>query len=93
MDTLCGFAGGRPTRENVAHWQSERLQRQRAAADALPDPAARLSGYTRLQETVQAAAPYVPLLSSTQTSACSPFVGGFYLHPIYQFDFASYWKQ
>ena len=36
-------------------------------------------------------APYVTLYSPIMTTMCSKNVGGFYLHPVYDFDPVNYW--
>lgn len=91
--TMCGRESAPPGGSNLSHWWSARLEAERARADALTDPEARLAAYSAMQQTIADGAPYVPLTSAFQTSACSRYVEGFYLHPMYQLDLASYWKK
>jgi dipeptide transport system substrate-binding protein len=93
VETMCGRDTARPGGTNLSHWSSARLEAQRARADALADPAARIAAYSAMQETIADGVPYVPLISSLQTSGCSRNVQGFYLHPLYVLDLASYWKR
>lgn len=91
VETLCGRST-QGQAGNPSAWWSAALAARRVAADAMLDPEARLREYSDMQTTIALAVPYVPLYSSTQSTSGSGEVGGFYLHPVYQMDVASYWK-
>lgn len=91
IETMASKAGARRG-DNPSFWWDARLETAQAAADTSADQQARIRQYTAMQRTIAAQAPYVPLYSSLQTTLCSKNTGGFYVHPVYRIDPASYWK-
>lgn len=91
IQTMVSKAGARRG-DNPSFWWDARLEAAQAEADMSSDQQARIRQYAAMQRTIAAQAPYVPLYSSLQTTLCSKNTGGFYVHPVYRIDLASYWK-
>lgn len=93
VETMCGQASARRSGGNPSSWWSAKLEAAQAEADTTADPEERIRKLAAMQQAIADNAPYVPLYSSLQTTLCSRSTGGFYLHPVYQLDLASYWKK
>ena len=63
------------------------------AAQALgqTDPAKRISDYQQVQKTIMADAPWVPVRHQVWFTLPSERVGGFAIHPVWQYDLRSVW--
>jgi ABC-type transport system substrate-binding protein len=78
---------------NASFWWSPTAEKLYAQAQLLSDPQARLAKFDELQSYILSQAPYATVYAPMQTSMCSTTTGGFYLHPVYQFDPANYWTK
>jgi len=78
---------------NSSFWWSPTAEKMYAEAQAITDPAARLTKFQELQSYILSQAPYATVYAPMQTTMCSKTTGGFYVHPVYQLDPANYWKQ
>lgn len=78
---------------NSSHWWSPTLEKTIVEAQATTDAQARLAKYDDMQAYIMEQAPYVTLYSPIMTTMCSKNVGGFYLHPVYDFDPVDYWRK
>ena len=78
---------------NSSHWWDPQLEKMIVTAQAMTDPQARLALYDQMQAYIMSQAPYVTLYSPIMTTMCSKNVGGFYLHPVYDFDPVEYWRK
>jgi ABC-type transport system substrate-binding protein len=77
---------------NSSFWSSQQLEQMYKEAQAMTDPQARIAKYDEMQKLIMDEAPYATLYSPMQTTMHSESVGGFYLHPVYEINPASYWK-
>ncbi len=89
---LFSKASAVPGGMNSSFWWSQELEDAFAEAQSMTDPEARIEAFSKMQDIIAAETPYAPLYSLIQTTMCSKNVGGFYLHPVYQFDTSSYWR-
>jgi len=89
---LFSKASAVPGGMNSSFWWSPKLETAFAEAQKMTDPAARIEAFSAMQDIIADDAPYATLYSPVQTIMCSKTTGGFYLHPVYQLDPASYWK-
>jgi len=78
---------------NSSFWWHPKLEKMLAEAQSLTDPEARLAKFVEMQDFIMSQAPYATVYAPKQTTMCSKDTGGFYLHPVYQFDPANYWKK
>ena len=78
---------------NSSYWSSAALEGMLVEAQSTIDPEVRLAKYREMQAHVMTEVPYVPLSAPTRTTLCSPRVGGFFLHPVYEVDPASLWRR
>jgi peptide/nickel transport system substrate-binding protein/oligopeptide transport system substrate-binding protein len=77
---------------NAAFWWTPELEQMIVDAQALTDPAARITKYTSMQDYIMSQAPYITLYQPIKITVCSANVGGFYLHQAYQWDTIDYWR-
>ena len=89
---LFSKASAVPGGMNSSFWWSPELEEAFVEAQKMTDPVARIEAYSAMQDIIADDAAYATLYSPIQTTMCSKNTGGFYLHPVYQLDPASYWK-
>ncbi len=89
---LFSKASAVPGGMNSSFWWSMELEDAYAAAQNMTDPEARIEAFSAMQDIIAADTAYAPLYSLIQTTMCSQNVGGFYLHPVYQFNPSNYWR-
>jgi ABC-type transport system substrate-binding protein len=89
---LFSKASAVPGGMNSSFWWSPELETAFAEAQKMTDPEARIEAFSAMQDIIADDAAYATLYSPVQTTMCSKNTGGFYLHPVYQLDPASYWK-
>jgi ABC-type transport system substrate-binding protein len=77
---------------NCSFWWTPTLEQMIKDAQAMTDPAARIAKYDDMQAYIMSQAPYVTLWSPIMTTMASKNVGGFYLHPCYDYDPVNYWR-
>jgi peptide/nickel transport system substrate-binding protein len=75
---------------NLAWWCNEEVDRLADQARVEQDPVARISMYKDLFDRVMDDAPWVPILYPEQLTVVSDRVQGFFHHPAWIFDIASY---
>jgi ABC-type transport system substrate-binding protein len=78
---------------NVSFWWDQQVEDMLVAAQAEPDPDERIAQFSDIQKAVSDGAPIVPIWQNLAAALHSPDVGGFYIHPVYNFDFEHYWMQ
>jgi ABC-type transport system substrate-binding protein len=78
---------------NASFWSSRTLERLLAEAQTTTDPDLRLAKFREIQSHALDEAPFVPLWAPIRSTLCSPRVGGFFLHPVYEVDPASLWRR
>ena len=76
---------------NAAFYCNPQVDALAAAARANPDPASRLAAYQDIQRMVMADAPWVPLRFDEHYTLESSRVGGFTIHPVWQYDLGGLW--
>ena len=62
-------------------------------AQATLDPSERIAKFSEIQKAISDGAPIVPLTQGFGGVLRSPAVGGFYSHPVYDYDPEHYWRQ
>jgi len=66
------------------------VEAQLAASFGMTDQTKRLALFGQMQQEIMAQAPAVPLYQPNVNSVYSKRVQGFYLHPVWIFDFLDY---
>ncbi len=79
-----------PNGLNPSYWWSPQVERQLAVSFSMTDPAKRLALFDQMQREIMADAPVVPLYQPNVNSVYSTRTHGFYLHPVWIFDFLDY---
>ena len=75
---------------NPSFWWSPQVEAQLAASFGMTDQTKRLALFGQMQQEIMAQAPAVPLYQPNVNSVYSKRVQGFYLHPVWIFDFLDY---
>jgi ABC-type transport system substrate-binding protein len=75
---------------NPSYWWSPQVEKQLAVSFSMTDPVKRLALFDTMQREIMAAAPVVPLYQPNVNSVYSKRTHGFYLHPVWIFDFLDY---
>jgi ABC-type transport system substrate-binding protein len=75
---------------NPSYWWSPQVERQLVASFSMTDAAKRLALFDQIQAEIMAASPAVPLYQPNVNSVFSKRTHGFYLHPVWIFDFLDY---
>jgi oligopeptide transport system substrate-binding protein len=75
---------------NPSYWWSLQIESQLTASFSMTDAAKRLALFDQMQTEIMAAAPAVPLYQPNVNSVFSKRTHGFYLHPVWIFDFLDY---
>jgi ABC-type transport system substrate-binding protein len=78
---------------NSSFWWDPKVEEMLAEAQAMTKPQARIQEFVEMQDYIMSKAPYATVYSPSLTTMCARSVGGFYLHPVYEMDPASYWKK
>jgi oligopeptide transport system substrate-binding protein len=79
-----------PNGLNPSYWWSPQVEKQVAASFAMTDATKRLALFDQIQQEIMADAPAVPLYQPNVNSVYSKRTHGFYLHPVWIFDFLDY---
>jgi peptide/nickel transport system substrate-binding protein len=77
---------------DFAFYQKSRLTKLLEESAGQLDGAKRLSLFERMQDIVMGDAPVVPLFQPVWHGLAGKNVGGYYVHPVWTFDFQHYWK-
>ena len=75
---------------NPSFWWSPQVETQLAQSFGITDQTQRLQLFDEMQKEIMAQAPAVPLYQPEVNSVFSKRVQGFYLHPVWIFDFLDY---
>lgn len=78
---------------NSSFWSSATLEGLVEDAQAATETGLRLVKYREMQAHIMAEAPYVALSAPIRTTLCSPRVGGFFLHPVYEIEQSGLWRR
>ncbi len=79
-----------PNGLNPSYWWSPQVERQLAVSFSMTDATKRLALFDQMQKEIMAASPAVPLYQPNVNSVFSKRTHGFYLHPVWIFDFLDY---
>jgi ABC-type transport system substrate-binding protein len=79
-----------PNGLNPSYWWSPQVEKQLAVSFSMTDPGKRLALFDTMQKEIMADAPAVPLYQPNVNSVFSKRTHGFYLHPVWIFDFLDY---
>jgi peptide/nickel transport system substrate-binding protein/oligopeptide transport system substrate-binding protein len=80
-----------PNGLNPSYWWSPQVEKQLAQSFAMTDQQARLDLFDQMQRETMAEWPAVPLYQPNVNSVFSKRTHGWYLHPVWIFDFLDYW--
>jgi peptide/nickel transport system substrate-binding protein/oligopeptide transport system substrate-binding protein len=78
---------------NWSFWWDPKVEEMLTDAQATLDPDERIAKFSEIQRAISDGAPIVPLTQGSGGVLRTPAVGGFYVHPLYQFDPQHYWRQ
>jgi len=76
---------------NPSFWWDPQVEKLLAQSFGMTDQTQRLQTFDQIQKDIMAQAPAVPLYQPNVNSVFSKRVGGFYLHPVWIFDFLDYY--
>ncbi len=76
---------------NPSYWWDPQVETQLARSFTMTDEKARLTLFDQMQQETMAQWPAVPLYQPNVNSVFSKRTHGFYLHPVWIFDFLDYW--
>jgi ABC-type transport system substrate-binding protein len=76
---------------NAAFYCSKQVDQLAAAARGETDSAKRIQLYQEIQSQVMTEAPWVPLRHEVWYTLTSKRVGGFQIHPVWQYDLRALW--
>jgi oligopeptide transport system substrate-binding protein len=76
---------------NPSYWWSPVVEKQLVQSFGMTDQAARLALFDKMQQETMAQWPAVPLYQPNVNSVFSMRTHGWYLHPVWIFDFLDYW--
>ena len=76
---------------NPSFWWDPQVETQLARSFTMTDEKARLTLFDQMQQETMAQWPAVPLYQPNVNSVFSKRTHGFYLHPVWIFDFLDYW--
>ena len=80
-----------PNGLNPSYWWDPQVETQLARSFTMTDEKARLTLFDQMQQETMAQWPAVPLYQPNVNSVFSKRTHGFYLHPVWIFDFLDYW--
>jgi ABC-type transport system substrate-binding protein len=78
---------------NPSFWWDPKVETMLTASSGIADPAQRLASFDEMQKLIMDQAPAVPLYSPNVNSVFSKRLHGWYLHPVWIFDYLDYWIQ
>jgi ABC-type transport system substrate-binding protein len=77
---------------NSSFYDDPRVNALYEASQAEQDPAARIELFRQMQDIIMRSAPTAPLYQPVWNGMSGATTGGFYIHPVWTFDFFEYWK-
>ena len=80
-----------PNGLNPSYWWTPQVEKQMAQSFSMTDATARMALFDTMQQEIMAANPAVPLYQPNVNSVFSKRTHGWYLHPVWIFDFLDYW--
>ena len=89
IDPILSCASAVKGGANAALYCNKTVDQMAAAARGEPDPAKRIAAYTQIQSTIMADAPWAPFRHQEWYTLTSKRVGGFEIHPVWQYDVRS----
>jgi ABC-type transport system substrate-binding protein len=78
---------------NPSFWWDPQVEKLLTASSTIADPTQRLASFDEMQKLIMDQAPAVPLYSPNVDSVFSTRLHGWYLHPVWIFDYLDYWIQ
>ena len=86
------FTDPRDGGANASFYSDPRVDALYAASERELDPRKRIELFRQMQRIVMRDAPAAPLYQPVWNAMHGATTGGFYVHPVWTFDFARYWK-
>ncbi len=77
---------------DASFYQNVRVTKLYDDASSQVDPAKRLKMFQQMEDIIMEKAPTVPLFQPIWSGMYGKNTGGFYIHPVWIFDFQDYWK-
>ena len=77
---------------NASFYENPQVTGLFDASSSQLDPAKRLQMFQQMQDIVMQDAPAAPLYQQVWNGMYGKDVGGYYIHPVWIFDFQEYWK-
>jgi ABC-type transport system substrate-binding protein len=79
--------------ENASWWYSPQAEALYTQTLTETNPAKRIQLFQQIQKIVMAQAPVVPLYQPVFNAMAASSVGGFYVHPVWQLKYDTFWKK
>ena len=77
---------------NSSFYENPEVNKLYAESNSELDPAKRISMFEQMQDIIMADAPAAPLYQPIWNAMYGKTTGGFYMHPVWNFNFQEYWK-
>jgi ABC-type transport system substrate-binding protein len=78
---------------NPSFWWDPKIEKMLTASAGVSDMTQRIATFDEMQKYIMDQAPAVPLYSPNVNSVFSKRLHGWYLHPVWIFDYLDYWIQ
>ena len=78
---------------NSSFWWDPRVDQLYKQATTELDATKRLAMFQQMQDIIMQEAPVDPMYQPVFNAMFGPNVGGFYVHPVWTFNFVDYWKK
>jgi len=93
IDPILSCASAVKGGANAALYCNKDVDTEAATAKGEPDPATRIAAYKDIQNRIMADAPWAPFRTQEWYTLVGKGVGGFAIHPVWQYDVRSLWKK
>jgi ABC-type transport system substrate-binding protein len=77
---------------NASFYENPQVTALYSASGSQLDPAKRLQMFQQMQDIVMQDAPTAPMYQAVWNGMYGENTGGYYVHPVWTFDFQEYWK-
>jgi len=92
IDPILSCASAVKGGANAALYCNKAIDTEAAAAKGEQDPAKRKAAYQDIQTKIMADAPWAPFRTQEWYTLIGKNVGGFEIHPVWQYDVRNLWK-
>ena len=92
IDPILSCASAVKGGANAALYCNKDVDAEAAAAKGEQDPAKRTAAYQKIQTKIMADAPWAPFRHQDWYTLIGKNVGGFAIHPVWQYDVRNLWK-